>query len=108
MALDFLKKDKRTPRERYVAAREAEDAPWANFEIDGFEDDGRIKVSFNWNRAFIEKIRALGFQAETEDDTVQLFFYTASMRPTELSDVDDEPVQSAEHPTLSAGHTLRR
>lgn len=74
--------------------------PWATFEVAGFEEDGRIKVQFNWNRAFIDKARQLGFQAETEDDVVQLFFYASTMRPTELSG-GDEPVQSEAHPTLS-------
>jgi hypothetical protein len=58
--------------------------PWASFEIDGFEQDGRVKVRFNFNKAFIEKINALGFQAETDEDTVQLFFYTSMMRPAAL------------------------
>ncbi len=59
--------------------------PWASFEVAGFDENGQIKVEFDWNAAFIKKINALGFQAETEEDTVQLFFYASSMRPTELS-----------------------
>ena len=34
----------------------------------------------------LKTINALGFVAETEEDTVQLFFYASSMRPTELSE----------------------
>jgi hypothetical protein len=64
--------------------------PWASFEVTGFDDSGKIKVEFDWNDAFIKKINMLGFQAETEEDTVQLFFYASSMRPTELSSA--EPV----------------
>lgn len=70
------------------------------FEVIGFEDDGRIKVEFNWNDPFIKHLNSMGFQAETEEDTVQLFFYASQMRPTELSGGDD-PVQSDSHPTLS-------
>jgi hypothetical protein len=74
--------------------------PRASFTINGFEPDGRIKVQFTWNKAFVEKIQALGFEAETEEDCVQLFFFASAMRPMQLS-VGDDPVQSSSHPTLS-------
>lgn len=73
--------------------------PWASFEITEFEQDGRVKVECNWNKAFIEKIYSLGFQAETEQDSVQLFFYTSQLRPTEL-DGEIETATSIEHPNL--------
>lgn len=95
-----LRARKKTERESYIAEQEAIDTPWATFEIGGFEDDGRVKVLFNWNDAFIAKIHSLGFQSETEEDSVQLFFYAAQLRPTQLSGGDD-PVQSLEHPQLS-------
>lgn len=82
--------------------------PWASFEIMGFEDDGRIKVVTGWNKAFITKIHALGFQAETEEDSVQLFFYTAQARPTEFDGAEDDPATSTGHPNLmSDTHQLR-
>jgi len=87
-----------------AAEHEASSVPWASFEIDDFESGERIKVKFNWNTAFINRIKELGFQAETDEDTVQLFFYTASMRPTELAgtgDPQDDAVQSESHPSLS-------
>lgn len=56
----------------------------ASFTVTGFEED-RIKVEFDWNRAFIDKVNELGFAAETEEDTVQLFFYASSMRPTAIA-----------------------
>jgi len=85
---------------KFVEIKEQSLEPWACFEVTGFEDNGRIRVEFKWNDAFIAKIRPLGFEAETEEDSVQLFFYTAQLRPTELS-VGDESVNSVEHPTLS-------
>lgn len=86
----------------YLAQKEASDKPWASFEVADFEPDGRIKVKFNWNAEFIRRIKAIGFEAETEEDTVQLFFYTSSMRPTSLAaDPDDDAVQSSSHPSLS-------
>lgn len=82
--------------------------PWATFEVLGFEDDGRIKVACSWNRAFITKIHQLGFKAETEEDSVQLFFYTAQARPTEFDGAEEDPARSAGHPNLSADtHILR-
>lgn len=94
-------------RDAFIEYHEGSSKPWAMFEIDGFEEDGRIKVRFSWNSAFIKKINDLGFQAETEDDSVQLFFYASQMRPTELSSGDDA-VQSAEHPQLSSQQNILR
>ena len=86
----------------YLAQREASAEPWASFEIAGFEEGGRIKIKFNWNAEFIKRIKALGFEAETDEDTVQLFFYASSMRPMNLAaDPEDDAVQSESHPQLS-------
>lgn len=82
--------------------------PWASFEVTGFEQDGRIKVDFNWNEAFIKKIHGLGFKAETEEDSVQLFFYASSMRPTQFDGAEEDPAISTGHPNLTADtHSLR-
>lgn len=81
--------------------------PWASFEVHGFEDDGRIKVKTNWNEAFIQKIHALGFKAETEEDSVQLFFYTAQARPTEFDGMEDEAVSEGHPNLMSDTHSLR-
>lgn len=95
-----------TTREAFIKENEESKEPWAIFEIAGIEDDGRIKVQFNWNSAFITAISEMGFEAETEDDAVQLFFYTSQMRPTELSpDLDED--DRADLPTLS-GAGIRR
>lgn len=86
----------------------ADAEPWASFEVIGFEEDGRIKVNTNWNDAFVKKINALGFQAETEDDSVQLFFYTCMARPTELDGVEEDSAISNGHPNLQNDtHQLR-
>jgi hypothetical protein len=87
-------------RNTFIAAQELTKTPWAMFEVIGFEDDGKIKVEFNWNDAFIKRLESLGFVAETPEDSVQLFFYTAQMRPTSLD--GDTAVQSDDLPTLSS------
>ena len=82
--------------------------PWASFEIMGFEDDGRVKVNMNWNHAFIEHIHRLGFKAETEEDSVQLFFYTAQARPTAMDGAEENPAVSSGHPNLQSDtHQLK-
>lgn len=98
----FFKFEKPDPVAEVLAMREASETPWASFEVFGFEADGRIAINFNWNQAFIQKVRSMGFEGETEEDTVQLFFYTSSMRPTSMAaDPEDEAVQSLAHPSLS-------
>lgn len=105
----FLKNlfKRKAEREVFLAEQEALDSPWAIFEIKGFEPDGRIKVGFNYNKAFITKINELGFQAETEEDSVQLFFYASQAKPTEFAS-GDPAVQSEAHPTLSAQQNVLR
>lgn len=76
----------------------ASSSPWARFDVTDFGKDGRIRVEFDWNDAFIKKARELGFTAETDEDTVQLFFVSAGMRPTEL---DGDMVPSHAHPNLN-------
>lgn len=88
-------------RKLYLKSKEDSKDPWACFEIAGFEKDGRIKVEFNWNKPFIEAINKMGFQAETEEDTVQLFFYASQMKPTDISFAEeDEQAKSEAHPNL--------
>lgn len=103
----FDNPNKKTDRQSYIAEQEVSLEPWATFEIIGFGADNRIKVEFNWNQPFISKIKELGFQAETDEDCVQLFFYTSQMKPTELTGGDDT-VQSLEHPSLSGQQNVLR
>ncbi len=87
-------------RNNFIELQESIETPWAMFEVNDIENDGRIKVIFNWNDAFIKSIQEMGFHAETPEDSVQLFFYTSQMKPTELTG-GDETVQSSEHPGMS-------
>lgn len=77
---DGLPEDLEWKDER-VSAFDGIDEPRASFTVTDFADD-RIRVEFDWNRAFINKVHELGFVGETEEDTVQMFFYASSMRPT--------------------------
>ena len=90
--------DKRT---EFIQGHTSLETPWAMFEVVGFEDNGQINVEFNWNSAFIEHLDTLGFTAETEEDTVQLFFYASQMKPTSLQETGDDSVQLDDLPQLA-------
>lgn len=97
----FSKWKKALVRRIFNKLHEQSTEPWATFEVQSFSDDGQMKIEFNWNKAFIQKIHSLGFHAETEQDSVQLFFYTSQMRPTSLAHVsDDDGIAPSDHPQL--------
>jgi len=73
-------------------------------EVAAIEADGKIKMAFDYNEAFITKIKAMGFQAETDEDVVQLFFTASALRPMTLG--GDEAVQSDAHPSLTAPQNM--
>ena len=91
-----------TVRDNFISAQQNETTPWAMFEIIGFDEQkgDQIKVEFNWNEAFIKHLEKLGFVAETPEDSVQLFFYTAQMRPTEIE--GDQTIPPDDLPALGA------
>jgi hypothetical protein len=89
-------------RHKFIEEQQALSIPWAMFEIVGFDSDNMMKIEFNWNEAFIQKLDELGFTAETPEDTVQLFFYTAQMRPQAWdAEGGDVPAQNEDLPALS-------
>jgi hypothetical protein len=89
-------------RKLFTSQQEKSKEPWASFEISNVDKSGRAQVSFAWNQAFLTYIHAQGVQAETDEESVQLFFMMARMSPEEQAMLGgDEPVQSAAHPNLS-------
>jgi len=73
--------------------------PFGGYFTTGIAADGQAPIQFVWNRAFIENIRAAGYSCETEEEMVELFY--VAVRPTPQYDVEEEPVNSEEHPMLS-------
>ncbi len=71
--------------------------PWASFNITEFTEDNAVKVEFRWNNQFIKKIKEIGFHAETEEESVAMFFQASQMRP------DVNSVNSDAHPNLKTG-----
>jgi len=89
-------------REKFLEAQVKTTEPWAMFEVAGFDEkEERIKMVFNWNSAFIEHLNGMGFTGETEDDTVQAFFFTSQMAPAGSDPDGDESVQVEDLPNLS-------
>ena len=39
----------------------------------GIDEDGRIKMKLDWNTAFIRHLNENGIQAETEEETIQIY-----------------------------------
>ena len=79
-------------KQNYEAIREDDTEPWASFEIGNIERDG-IKVTFNWNAAFIEQIAKMGIPSGSEEEMVQNFFTLIKMAPAateELPDVEKD------------------
>jgi len=94
-------------RRRFSRSQARIKDPWAMLEVQAIEDDGRVKMAFDYNAAFLDKVKAMGFQAETDEDTVQLFFMASGLRPVALSG-GDEAVQSSEHPGLAQPQNVLR
>ena len=93
---------------KYITDQEALSTPWAMFEILGFADD-QVKVEFHWNKPFIENIKGLGFEGETEEDAVQLFFYASQMKPTSLNMVvEDQEIdkERGDFSQMNDGHSV--
>lgn len=84
----------------YSAVSSRSKTPWAVLEIQDIEGSGRVKIGFDYNKAFIERVKKMGFHAETEEETVQLFFMASALRPITLGG-GDEAVQPEAHPQLS-------
>jgi len=50
------------------------DEPWADFTVEMTEQEGRVKVKFDWNKAMIRKLKEQGFRASTEEDMISMLF----------------------------------
>ena len=50
------------------------DEPWADFLVEKTPEDGRLKISYDWNKAMIDELRRQGFRANTESEMVGMLF----------------------------------
>jgi hypothetical protein len=84
--------------------------PWACFETSGPSAEGRIEFSISWNTQFIKQLRAAGFEADTEEAMVQMFFVSARLIPEQsmLPDIDEDVVNPEEMPRLTSDANILR
>ena len=82
--------------------------PWACFETSGIGEGERVAFTISWNRAFIENLRAAGFQATTDEETVQLFFIATRMLPEEMAGDEDTVNPEATPRLTSEANILKR
>jgi hypothetical protein len=83
--------------------------PWACFETTGPGADGRIEFSISWNVEFIKQLRSAGFEAETEEAMVQMFFVSARMIPENpLLNEDDDTINPEAMPRLTSEANILR
>ena len=83
--------------------------PWASFETDGPDENGRVGFAISWNSAFIERLRAAGYQEITDEETVQMFFMSIRMIPEAYAADEEHTVNPEATPRLtSEANILRR
>jgi hypothetical protein len=83
--------------------------PWAAFETEGPDDEGKVGFAISWNDAFIERLRKAGYTATTDEETVQMFFLSVRMIPEALAADDEHTVNPEATPRLtSEANILRR
>ena len=74
--------------------------PWASFETSGPDKDGRVAFTISCNKAFIERLKKAGYQGDSEEELVQLFFISSQMLPEHL--MEDDSINPAEMPKLTS------
>jgi hypothetical protein len=76
--------------------------PFGGYFTTGIQPNGQAPIQFIWNSAFIENLERYGYQCDTEEETIELFY--VATRPTNslIKELETQPaINSVEHPTLS-------
>ncbi len=73
--------------------------PWAMFETNGIDGQGRVRIETYWNEAFIENARNNRLPGNTPEEIVTLFFVGAQIKPYNF---EDDNVASDAHINLAA------
>lgn len=80
--------------------------PWASFETSG-PIDGRLEFTMSWNDAFIHGLKVAGYEGQTEEEMVQMFYLSTQMLPESL--LEDDVVNPSATPNLTnEANILRR
>lgn len=81
--------------------------PWASFETSGPTPDGRVEFTISWNDAFIDILKKAGYDGQTEEEMVQLFYISTQMIPESM--MNDDTVNPSATPNLTnEANILRR
>lgn len=75
--------------------------PWACFETSGINKDGLVEFSINYNRAFVNHLKAYGLEATTDEELVQTFFVITRMTPASWEDEESDSVNPTATPNLT-------
>lgn len=80
--------------------------PWFEFNTDGIVDeDGRVKVEMDWNKAFVVGLRNLGFSGHNEEEVVEKYLTILLSRAPDVDPYmpagQEEPFSEA-HPALGS------
>ncbi len=70
--------------------------PWLEIISEGIESDGRVRLEFDWNSAFIEHIREFGFVGHNEEECVRM--YVEALTNKTMSDIEARQPQSSSQP----------
>lgn len=73
--------------------------PWACFETSGPTEDGHVGFSISFNTAFVDNLRAHGFEGMNDEEIVQMFFLSVRMVPEEFA--LDDAINPAATPNLT-------
>lgn len=82
--------------------------PWASFETAGPTPDGRVEFTMSWNDAFIDVLKRAGYEGQTEEEMVQLFYLSTQMIPENFLDELDVINPEATPKLTSEANILRR
>lgn len=74
--------------------------PWAAFETSGPDAEGRLEFTMSWNNSFVNRLKSVGYEADSEEEMVQMFFISTAMIPENL--VGDDSINPSSMPKLSS------
>lgn len=74
--------------------------PWACFETTGPNEEGRLPFTVSYNKAFVNNLKAQGYEGMTDEEIVQMFFISTRMLPESMVNEEDT-VNPEEMPNLS-------
>jgi hypothetical protein len=82
--------------------------PWACIQTTGPDAEGRLPMTFSWNKAFLQVLNKNGYHGMSPEESVQTFFLSTQMLPEEMLKDLDTVNPSATPNLTNEANTLRR